>query len=316
MMNSLTDSRKIIPKIAEKENNPQQIYEGDNFQNNNNLNEYKNSNNQIYNVKDNTQYYNPNLIHNSARSITYQLKRNIPMNCYYQTEDIETIEKEEKRCKEEIPKDIKDELIFKSYENKLEELKKKIKKLNNENINLNNEIQKQINEKEIAVKIANAAEEDALLIREIIKKLNLNDDDNLIENILVMVKNTNNQDEQIRKELIEKLNQLYIDLVCPNINSGNQNFDTLWDWITSLIITRKELKSQRNIEKDKNEKRENDTDLYQNILNEIRKVYKDVNNIDDVRNFLKNLVQSEIINKKRNHKIKKTLFKDKVEDKE
>ncbi len=197
------------------------------------------------------------------------------------------------------------------YTTLINQLKNQIIQLENKNILLSKEIETE-NKKNIDLyNILNNKEKDIENILEKIKKyLKLNKIDEIYPKLIEIVNYINinidekNPNNKARDELIKNIENLYRNLT----NDKNENIELkiLWRWVKHLI---------NNIKKLLNEKEQNEqiykelliNDIYKNFCVELIDEYN-LNNINELKEFIFDLLERNDTNRKGELKLKNILF--------
>ena len=197
------------------------------------------------------------------------------------------------------------------YTTLINQLKNQIIQLENKNILLSKEIETE-NKKNIDLyNILNNKEKDIENILEKIKKyLKLNKIDEIYPKLTEIINYINNNideknpNNKARDELIKNIENLYRNLT----NDKNENIELkiLWRWVKHLI---------NNIKKLLNEKEQNEqiykelliNDIYKNFCVELIDEYN-LNNINELKEFIFDLLERNDENRKRELKLKNILF--------
>ena len=197
------------------------------------------------------------------------------------------------------------------YTTLINQLKNQIIQLENKNDLLSKEIEIE-NKKNIDLyNILNEKEKDIENILENIKKyLKLNKIDEIYPKLNEIVNYINlnidekNPNNKARDDLIKNIENLYRNLT----NDKNENIELkiLWRWVKHLINNIKKLLN----EKEQNEQIYKDlliNDIYKNFCVELIEEYN-LNNINELKEFIFDLLERNDINKKRELNLKNILF--------
>lgn len=192
------------------------------------------------------------------------------------------------------------------YQTDIAKLKTKIAVLQKESHILSNKIEEGFQKKE-ALKIEKEEKEkkEAQLLHDIQTYFNLSNKKEILsqfDNIL----NKIGQKDKLREELIEKIKNSYIKLSGTDEKKEDIDIQILWRWIKHLIKITHELSE----EKEKNLITLNELNQYEQYNNNFTQIMDEfhLNNIEELKLFINNLLSINNMNKKRVQKLKKVLL--------
>ena len=218
----------------------------------------------------------------------------------------DNIDKDDDKLLNEEIENIKKEILSLQENNKL--LLNKIKEEKNKNIILNsidntekenipneNELNNTLTEISNYLKV-NSYDEIIPKLKEMIKYININ----------LLEKNDKNK---AKNELITKLQELFISMNNINEKKEQISIKVLWRWIKYLINNYKSLllenEKKMEIYKNLNEKEKS----YKECCIELMNKYK-VNNLEELNKFIEELIRRSNLNRKRIEQLKKILVND------
>ena len=197
------------------------------------------------------------------------------------------------------------------YLSQIEELKKEINNLknNNEYLNIQLKEEQKKNEQLLSIQKAKDEEENSILSEichslqvssfdEILPKLN--EIINYLNNNVKINKNNNkDNNNKIRDELISKMQNLYLSLTGSNEKKEEITIQILWRWIKHLINTVKQLalEKEKNLEMFQNMQ---EIDEYKEYCEELISDFN-LQSLDELKMFINNLLkQNNIIKENEN----------------
>ena len=228
----------------------------------------------------------------------------------------ENFENESRNSKiKKIPSFLNNQTI--KYQNEIIKLKQQIKNLEEQNEILEikiNEEEERNSSLESQKKIKDKTNEE--IIFQIQNYLNLNSKEEIIphlkEMIIYIKENSDsidflNKEAKLRDELIEKLEGLYLTLTgSEKKENENIEINILWKWVKHLVNILDEL----NQEKENNiliYQEINHNDVYKNFCSEMLNEFN-LDSIDNLKEYINNLLMESNINERRVEKIKKCLM--------
>ena len=228
----------------------------------------------------------------------------------------ENFEKESRNSKiKKIPSFLNNQTI--KYQNEIIKLKQQIKNLEEQNEILEikiNEEEERNSSLESHKKIKDKTNEE--IIFQIQNYLNLNSKEEIIpqlkEMIIYIKENSDsidfpNKEAKLRDELIEKLEGLYLTLTgSEKKENENIEINILWKWVKHLVNILDEL----NQEKENNiliYQEINHNDVYKNFCSEMLNEFN-LDSIENLKEYINNLLMESNINERRVEKIKKCLM--------
>ena len=231
--------------------------------------------------------------------------------------------KNEEERNETDEKEIKESIENDDYlNNEIENLKKEIASIQENNILLLNKLNEEKN-KNISLMNYNKEDEDNIpndieinnILIDIANSLQIESFDDIEPKLNEMIKylNTNifekSEENNKKNELIARLKDLFISKHEKNIKKEDISIKVLWRWIKYLINNYKSLL----LEKEKN------MEIF-NSLNEKENFYKDyclelmnkyhAKNLEELNRFIEELIKKNNINRKRVEQLKKILIND------
>lgn len=193
------------------------------------------------------------------------------------------------------------------YQTELAKLKCQIKCLEKESDNIKKKLNEaQVKHEELIYKQQEKEQNEEQIITNISSILGISSINDIIPQLKIMLNQINKRDSLLTEDLIDKIKDLYINLSQTYEKKHEIEISTIIKWIKHLLNTINIL----------NEDKENNLHIlsqlknnnkYKNYCEQIIQEYK-LQNIDELKSFIEELLNINSIYKKRVHKLKRVLL--------